>query len=374
MSINEPNVAGTFTHPAVAPTRPTARDVLAGRVLTISGCEGAEAMSHHLSTEYEGLVITGSDRHSKMRRLRSIHADLLLMAEPDSHAQHEATATSLWHLSTDDDGLFPAPTLEEVLDTQRTSGASIVMLPSGFVDVGDSETLRAMVDAANLIPGTDIALPLYLATGWLRPEHKDFLIAVIGLSKHPVLLAFGSSTNPLDSNRKLGLHRDIVSATGAFAWRTDLAGLEALALGALGAAIGVSPSSRRFTPPKNSGKARRPDDPTPYVLIPGHMHFMKTHAMQEELYVGVPAPTCSCRECQGKRIDRFGEKDKDAAGRHNHAVIDVYVQEIRGASPAERAAVWHGRVRDAVVAHEATGALVGRPWKAPDDITAWSES
>lgn len=361
------------TQPSLAPGRLAAREILSGRVLTISGCDGAEAMSHHLSSEYEGLVITGADRHAKMRRLRRIHADLVLIAEPDSHAHHEATPESLWFLPTDDSGLLPAPTLDEVLDAQRTSGASVVLLPSGFIDVGDTDTLRATVAAANTIADVDIALPLYLATGWLRPEHRDFLVAVIGLSAHPVLISFGSSKNPLDSNRKLALHRDIVATTGAFAWRTDLAGLEALAHGALGAAIGAGPGTRRFTPPKQSGKARRPDDPTPYVLIPGHMHWMKTHAMQEELYVGVAAPLCPCRECHGQRIDRFSESQKDAAARHNHAVIDTYVQEILSTAPTERPATWHARVRDAVVAHEATAALVGRPWNAPDDISAWSE-
>ncbi|GLK17320.1 hypothetical protein [Herbiconiux flava] len=372
MSTIEPNNSGTFTQPVVAPARPTARDVLRSRVLTISGCDGAEAMSTHLSTDYEGLVITGADRHAKMRRIRRIFADILLIAEPDSHMHHESTPDALWYLPAEGEGLFPAPTLEDVLDAQRTSGASIALLPSGFIDVGDTETLRATVEAANAITGTDLALPLYLASAWLRPEHKAFLIAVIELSDHPVLLSFGSSTNPLDSNRKLALHREVLAETGALAWRTDLAGLEALAYGALGAAIGASPSSRRFTPPKNSGKARRPDDPTPYVLIPGHMHWMKTHAMQEELYVGVPAPTCSCRECNGQRIDRFTDKQKDAAARHNHAVIDAYVMEIHGAAPMDRPSIWHGRVHDAVVAHETTAALVGRPWKAPDDITAWS--
>ncbi len=373
MSTTDPNTVRSFTQPALAPARPTAREILSGRVLTISGCDGAEAMSHHLSTDYEGLVITGADRHAKMRRLRSIHADLVLMAEPDSHAHHEATPDSLWFLPTEDDGLLPAPALDEVLDAQRTSGASVITLPSGFIDVGDTETLRAIVDAANAIPDADVALPLYLATGWLRPEHRAFLVAVIALSVHPVLVSFGSSRNPLDSNRKLALHRDILATTGAFAWRTDLAGLEALVHGALGAAIGAGPGTRRFTPPKHSGKARRPDDPTPYVLIPGHMHWMKTHAMQEELYVGVAAPTCSCRECHGQHIDRFSDKQKDAAARHNHAMIDTYVQEIRSAAPNERPAIWHSRVRDAVVAHEATAALVGRPWNAPDDISAWSE-
>jgi hypothetical protein len=372
MSTADPNPIRTLAQPALAPERSTAREILSGRVLTISGCDGAERMLHDLSTEYEGLVITGADRHAKMRRLRRIHANLVLIAEPDSHANHEASPDSLWFLPAEDEGLIPAPTLHEVLDAQRTSGASVVMLPSGFVDVGDTETLRALVEAANAIPDSDVALPLYLATGWLRPEHKAFLVAVMLLSVHPVLVSFGSSKNPLDSNRKLALHRDILVATGAFAWRTDLAGLEAFAHGALGAAIGGGPGTRRFTPPKQSGKARRPDDPTPYVLIPGHMHWMKTHAMQEELYVAAAAPTCNCRECNGQPIDRFTDRQKDAAARHNHAMIDAYVQEMRRAALRDRPVIWRDRVRDAVVAHEATAALVGRPWNAPDDITAWS--
>jgi len=361
-------------HPLAAPARPTAHDRLRDKVLTITSTESAEAMAAHLDPSYEGLVITGADRLSKMRRLRRVFPELLLIAEPDSHSKFEATPDALWHLPDGEGDLLPAPTLEDILDGQRQSGASIVLPPSGFIDVGDADTLRATVQAANKLAGDDIAVPLYLASGWLRPEHTNFLIAVMKLSTHPVLLSFGSSTNPLSTGRRHEIYRDVVVSGGVVSWRTDLAGLEALAHGALGAAIGAAPGLRRFTPPKDSGKARRPDDPSPYVMIPRHMHYMKTGAMREELYVSAPAPSCRCRECGGQRVDRFTEKQKDAAARHNHAVIDEYARAILDADSRRRPLVWRGMVHDALVAHEATAATVGRPWNAPLDVTVWAES
>lgn len=356
-----------------APERTSARARLRGRILTIVPCDTAESMATHLNVSYEGLVITGSKRHQVMRRLRRAFPDLVLIAEPDSHVEHEASPAHPWHLpGSEDDGLFAGPSVEDILNGQRSSGASVAVVPSGYVEAGDVETLRAIVKTANEIKGDDIALPLYLATSWLRPEHEQFLVAVVAISLHPVLLSFGSSTNPLDSKRKLGIYRRVISGSEAFCWRTDLAGLDALAHGALGTAIGAGPGLRRFTPPKDKGKARRPDDPTPYVLNPGHMHWMKTGAMREELYVAAPAPTCACRECGGQRIDRFTESQAAAASRHNHAIIDEYAQSLLSTAPGERPSVWQSMAQEAIVAHEATSAVLGRPWNAPDDVSTFA--
>lgn len=359
--------------PVPAPERTTARERLRGRVLTIVHCDAAEAMSTHLNLDYEGLVITGAKRHQVMRKLRRAFPDLILIAEPDSHVEHEASSVHPWYLpGSEEDGLLAGPSVVDILDGQRSSGASVTLLPSGFVEAGDVETLRAIVEAANGISGDDIALPLYLATGWLRPEHEEFLLAVIALSSHPVLLSFGSSTNPLDSKRKRAIYRRVVTGSGAFSWRVDLAGLDALAHGALGTAIGTAPGLRRFTPPKDKGKARRPDDATPYVLNPGHMHWMKTGAMREELYVATLAPSCTCRECGGQRIDRFTESQAAAAARHNHAIIDEYAQSLLSTAPSDRPVLWRSMAQDALVAHEATSAVVGRPWNAPDDVSTFA--
>lgn len=377
MSTLIPNAGPSTAQPVVAPAKLKARDLLRDRVLTITNCDSAEAMAMHLDSSYEGLVITGAERLAKMRRLRRVFPDLLLIAEPDSHAHLEATPDTLWLIEADDDSsLLPPPDLDDHLASQRGAGASLVLPPAGFIHVGDTETLLAVIRAANELTGDDIAVPLYLASAWLRPEYKEFLLAALPMSEHPILLSFGSSTNPLDSARKLGLYQQIVGTTGAFSWRTDLAGIEALAHGGLGAAIGAGPGLRRFTPPKDSGKARRPDDATPYTLIPGHMHWMKTGAMREELYVSIAAPICGCRECDGRSIDRFTDalNDKDSAARHNHAVIDDYAQAVIGSPPAERRRVWRSMVQDAYVAHEATSAIVGRPWKAPNDIATWADS
>lgn len=351
----------------------TARDRLTDRVLTVTNADNAPAIVRELDPTHEGLVLTGAKRHSTMKRLRRAYPNLLVMAEPDAHSELEAAPDEYWHLPAhDDDGLFPAPTVEEILAAQRDAGATIAILPAGFIGSGDQETLLAMVTAANAIPGEDIALPFYLAGGWLRAEHRGFLQAAIKKSRHPVLLSFGSSTNPLDSANKVKAYLDI-AAVGAFCWRTDLAGLAAVSRGALGAAIGTGPAQRRITPPQDKGKARRPQDRTPYVLIPTTMHWMKTGAMREGLFVGVDAPDCVCRECGSRKVDRFSEGQADAAARHNHALIDAYFQTLLALPENERAAVWSSMAREALVAHEVVAGSIGRPWRAPDDVAVFAE-
>lgn len=372
MNAVNPFGMAVMTQPVVTPYRRRARDVLEGRFLTIISWETADSMAAHLNRTYEGLVITGAERHKKVRKLRRMYPDLVVFAESNSHKDHTATEDNPWSLPNDDDALIPAPDLGEVIDAQRNSDASVVVLPAGFVEAGDHEAVRALVFAANEIEGDDLALPLYLAAGWLKKEHKQFLLAVIKESAHPVLLAFGASANPLDGKGRQELYREIASETHAFCWRTDLAGLAAFASGGMGAAIGTAPSTRRFTPPSGSGRARRPGDATPHVLIPGHMHWMKTRALREEIFVGAPAPTCSCVECDGAQIDRFTENDHAAAARHSHAVIDAYVSALVHTPASERPGLWRAFAQDAVVAHEMTGASIGRPWNAPADVAGWA--
>lgn len=360
---------------AISLAETNARHRLKGRVLTIINWESAEGMALHLNVEHEGLVITGARRHQTMRKIRRMVPELLLLAEPDAHDVLEASAETFWHISgSDEEGLFDSPTLADTLAVQRENGAGVVLLPAGFIEVGDVDTLRNIVFAANELADDDIALPIYLATGWLKPEFKEFLIAVLSAATHPVLLAFGSSTNPLNTARKLALYVDIIASAGVFSWRCDFAGLAAVAHGGLGAAVGAAPGLRRCTPPKDKGKARRPDDATPYVLIPGHMHWMKTGAMREELYVASAAPSCGCKECGGQRIDRFTEAQAAAAARHNRAVVDEYAQAVLRAPENERAGVWRTAAQDAVVAHEATAAATGRTWPAPLDVATFAES
>lgn len=361
------------SQPVVAPVRRrTARELLEGRILTVMNWEAADMMAMQLDSDYEGLVITGSDRHKKARKLRRMYPGLVILAEGDSHAVHEACEESPWHLPDDGQALLPAPDLTEVLAGQRSSEVSVVLLPAGYVAAGDTAALRAVVETANRIEGDDLALPLYLGTGWLKPEHKEFLITVIGTSTHPVLLAFGAATDPVDSDRKRGLYRDILAATHAFCWRTDLAGLWAFAHGAMGAAIGAAPSTRRFTPPGTAARSRRPGDQTPNVLIPGHMHWMKTGAMRSELYAGSAAPDCPCMECDGRSIGRFTANQKAEAARHNHAVIDDYVRALVSTPTSERPSTWRTFAIDAVVSHQTTGAAVGREWNAPEDVALWA--
>jgi len=256
-------------------SRANADVLLRDRILTITNADHAEAIVGELNVEYEGLVLTGVKRHQTMKRLRAAFPGLVLAAEPQSHAELQASPETLWHLpGADADPVLFAPSVVDLVEAQRQSGASLALLPAGFVGTGDTETLRALVEASNQIEGDDIALPLYLADGWLRTEHREYLKAIVKLSVHPVLLAFGSTTNPLNTAKKLRIYLDVASV-GAYCWRTDLAGLGALAHGAHGAAIGVGPGLRRVTPPQSKGRARRPQDASPYALIPGHMHFMK---------------------------------------------------------------------------------------------------
>jgi len=355
--------------------RRTAREMLNGRVLTVINCEAALDLASFLEDDVDGLVLTGEARNATMRRLRSIYPDMVVMVESSSHHDHFATAAEPFHLPGDEHSLFGVPTLEEAVHDQRSAKAAIVVLPAGYIRAGDARALRAVVAGANGVDGDDILVPLYLDKAWLADRYISQLMAAVDESRHPLAFAFGASKNPLDSKAKLELHaRLLAHGAGSVSWRTDYAGLAAFAHGALGAAIGAIPSQRRVTAPDDKGQAHRPDDPTPYAIIPGLMHHMKTGAMKYERYVSSDAPDCLCLECDGRRISRFtaSQADARACERHNLEMYRADVRDLLAATRGARPGVWKQKAQDALLAHEATAAATGMPFSAGVQVEAWA--
>lgn len=353
----------------------TAREMLAGRALTVINCDAAFALASFLESDVDGLVLTGEARNATMRQLRNAYPDMVVMVESSSHKDHFASVDEPFYLPGDEHSLFGVPTLQNVVDDQRTAKAAIVVLPAGYIRAGDPRALRAVIEGANAIAGDDILVPLYLDKAWLAEQYICKLLAAVDESKHPLAFAFGASKNPLDSASKLELHaRLLAHGGGSVSWRTDYAGLAAFALGALAAAIGAIPSQRRVTAPDSKGRAHRPDDATPYTLIPGLMHYMKTGAMKHERYVSSDAPSCTCLECEGANISRFTASVADARAceRHNLEMTRADLRDLLAVAPAARPGVWQHKAQDALLAHEATAAATGMPFSAGEQVEMWA--
>ncbi|TXL61483.1 hypothetical protein [Aeromicrobium terrae] len=347
----------------------TARAALAQRVLVVSGNDALRT-APLVSVDTSGLVVSGADAGKIVRQLRLAHSDMTLLVDPTSHGT-VATPEAPFDLGPQD-GLFDQ-TIDDLLDGQRGSGASVAVTPSKFIAAGDIRSLKGLLAAANGIEREDVLVLMALAPQFMAPEHVATVIAVAKRIHHPVALTLGSQTNPLTSRHRIeGYRRFFGEVEDAVAWRTDLAGFGAMARGAAAAAIGQLPSLRRVNEPNKNGRAQRPQEKFPHVLIPSLLRFGRTNVMQEKWFASSTPWKCDCAVCKGRDIDKFSGSPTDrlAAHLHNAAVV----QELHAAAQDDPSGVdswWVSRLRQAQIAHDLLSGQTGVKVPVPDELQIW---
>jgi hypothetical protein len=317
-----------------------------------------------------GQIITGANAVETVRKIRRAIPDRPLLAEPISLEKHNATLTEPFMLPGE--GLFRT-TLNDVLDEQRNAGATIAVTPTGFIQAGDEDVLREVIEQANGLERTDIAVGLALHTEFLREQNLPTLIAIAKRSVHPLLVGFGAQDNPLKTEWALRGHDRFFTEVRAFNHRTDMAGFHAISRGALGASIGVIPSYRRFTPPEFKGQSRNPKDRTPHVFFTDLLRFVQGSVLHRTYFASAPAPDCWCEPCDGKPLDRFingGTPEKQECGFHNAASIGTIHDRIDWSDPA---AWWKSERAAAAAAANELGGRIGRPVDQPADLRFWAK-
>ncbi|HEV7566680.1 MAG TPA: hypothetical protein VGO31_12050 [Microbacteriaceae bacterium] len=341
------------------------------RVLVVASSEAA-AMAPHIDVNVSGLVVAGADALSTVRGLRHVYPDLLLMAEPVAPKEYVATEDHPFML--DLSGIFPQ-TLDDVLAGQAHAGASVMVTPTGFIDAGNSDALKAAVEQANLVERDDIVVLLPLHFRWSADPDVKQLIAVAKRSKHPVAIALGDRGNPLaNKGVPAGYQQLFTAVPWAMPWRTDLAGFDALANGAKAAVIGQLPSLRRFDLPGKTGFAQRPGEKVPHILLPEQLRYSRTSFMQESWFASVQPYTCECRICDGRAVDRFGGSPEHRLEGHLHNLVAISEmrREIGDLDEAERKQWWLGRLRRADHAHHTLASYTSTKVDLPADIKEWT--
>lgn len=373
---------GASTAPTgpVAPAEDTARSRLAGRVLVVAGNLEQHkypaiilAAAHSLDST--GLVICGNEWTTTMRRARHANADMFLMYDPVEACKQFASKDDPFPLgeTPEDQGvLFDKPTLEARLQGQIAAGASVAVTPTGYVRAGDQLALRAVITAANKLTRTDMVVLLPLDYKWLTGPALKTLIGVINRSKHPVAITLGdSSTDPLSHPGVLAGARTLAGLDKPPMFhKTDLAGLDMMAHGALATSIGVIASKRRAPIPGTSAWAPRTRRGAT-VLLPELLRFRRTLDMTDQWYASKKAPDCGCQVCEGQPIDRFTSEEYDCviAAQHNGLGIIGFTNEAAAAGGYRT--YWVDKVNDAVAAHEALSQYVGSQIDPPKEVTAW---
>lgn len=353
--------------------------VLAGRVFAhtrpcdateVAGLVGAEG----------GLVLTGARPVRAARRCREEYG----FTGPilyDLAAAESGVADRDEPFDGTGDRLLEVP-LEQRLQGQIDAGADAALTPTRYLRAGDLGAVEAAIRGVDRLGRDDVILSLPLDAGWLAPGLIDKLIDVLSGVRIPKAVMPGGQFDPPQRvmDGVLGLRRMVAEVPDVALFRTDLAGLDAVARGCLAASIGTSGSLRHIVPPGAAplygGRDEAGEDRSPSVLVPDLLTYVRGSVLADR-FGERPAPICRCAWCGGRSIAGFlRQEDWKDARLHGVAVWSAWVRNILYPDSVEgRRRYWRQLCRDAIAAHARYDALIRSPEPAfvpPAPLWAWA--
>ncbi len=357
-------------HDSSSTTSTSARDLLTGRTLFVTG--DRDALHHALLVDpnVEGLVLTSSNMYKDLPRVRRSAPGVITIVEPKYAMTEFATPERPFIVPSADDGLFRW-SVAEALDHQRRAGADVAITPTGYIQAGEPDTVRAAVKAGNALRRDDMLLHVFLAPTYLRPDNLGQTTAILANASSPIALTVGSTRNPMDHRGVVdGVRHLVDKLEWVMPWRTDLEAFDAMAHGAPAASIGTIPSTRHGVPAGKRGQANN-DDRSPAVLVPHLARYIRSGQLRR-WFAATSGPTCNCLVCRGRPLDRFDDNDADrvTAMRHNLLTTRKVRDDLFGA-PVMREA-WYEFIDAALVAHAELRAAASVKVKTPPVLNKWS--
>lgn len=327
-----------------------------------------------IRAEAGGAFLVGARAPKYVPEIRRANPGLPLIVEPPALRKHWATADEPFK-GAGSDSTFQL-TLDAELDWQRMD-SDLAITPTGQIRKGDSAALKAALREANKLDRGDVLFALPLAGGWLSEEHLiKQLILVINRSRHPVLLMFTGSSNPVGSMTRARAYRRIFAeaTVPVVAYRADLVGFDALAHGAIASAIGSYPSLRRLTPVGGRGSSIDPEDMSPHMLLTDMLKFVRSTHMRREWFAGVTSIQCFCLICRGDDLDRLHGTHPERCIGHNHNVVSVdnLYSTFVNLDAGGRRALWAQQTKGALDTYPQLETHIGRPVKVDNLLKVWA--
>jgi hypothetical protein len=294
-----------------------------------------------------------------------------------SHTRRVATADTPFGLKSEQGWRdLDLSGLEEVLDGQRVNGASYAVTPTCFVPAGEAggaPVLAAVTNQANQLRREDTLVLLPCSWRWLRRSSVSLLAERIRACRHPVALIMQADGDPLEREQAVeGLRQVCRSCPRLVLWRTDLAAFDAMAHGALGAAIGVSAVLRHGVIPRPEGGGGG-HKPYPVVLLRRLLRYHRVATLQD-WFAHVSPWTCDCAVCEGAPLTRFTDRDADVIAAMQHSVCELYAlhEELDATLVGdERIDWWRQQLADSWEYHRLLAAQTGAEVSFPKVLQAW---
>lgn len=376
-SLPQPVPAARQPQPQSAPLAVLApRRLAPGDIFAYAGKCASLKQYRTVATAAGAVVLRGRDAKIATK-LRQSNFDGPLLIDP-----------AVYELSAHDPRAHHASLFDERpgsywIDVQAEKQVAAYLSPSSFVPEADIGALRRVLTegrswcAAAMTyryhAPAFVVLPVHRS--WLT-DYADRLAAEITRSAVPVALIPSGQHDPMGTKPAVrGLVRLLRTVPNIALLRTDLAGVGALAHGAVAAAIGTSTTVRHFVPPGRPAGGNL-QDRTPRVLVEPLLTWVTGSLLAQYVRDGGML-NCECAVCYGRSLRRFGVEDPAVTAEamaHSILVWRTVADTVLGAAPQRRAVVWGMRCQYAVDKHHE---LKARSKVAlvdpPPYLRAWTE-
>jgi hypothetical protein len=368
----------------IAPPGPAG--ALTDRVLVHASFEAGSRLLDLLPADVSGLVLRGAQSLSGMRKLRRAGYKGALVHDPEGYVTAAATEEDPFALPKD--GLFDV-SLNEVLQYQIDSGATVAMSPTGYFFSGDATPIKVAGKVLMDLGREDVLFNVPLDIAWFTNDNFPQLLAVMKRIALPKVVMLGGQFNPPEKYKPAfaNLRRLVAEGGNVAIFRTDLAAFDAMCHGAFAASIGTGGSLRHIVPfgkhPRAGKKDKKePPDLSPSVLLPELMTFYKGSLLADRLANAPKRFDCDCASCNGRALSTFIDKThSEAAHAHGVHTWSPWLAEIRAQRDLlARAEWWQERCAAAIKQVDIVNAEIEQfgafepkaPLKAWANLPAWA--
>jgi hypothetical protein len=272
--------------------------------------------------------------------------------------------------------------LGAVAEGQAQHRVAAYLSPAGFVTAGDHSLLQAVLDEglrfaemANRQSHRARALIAFpISTGWLRhPDCRKQLIDTVSNAGVGIALFPGGSGDPLGGRQAVaGLVELLDSARGDVAvMRTDLAGIGAMAFGAVATSIGLSTALRHTVETGRRSFAQQ--DRSPRVLVEGLLSWPRGSQLAQ-ITRDEGLLDCGCPICHGRSLRRFIRDDAESvreAATHSVLAWRAIVDRILSEPSSRRRVVWLEGCAEAIDNHAGLRARNRIALQVPPYLKSW---